>query len=145
MRFEHFLTLLKHAQVLVGNSSSGVREAPVYGVPSVNVGTRQLNRYRYPSIVEVPEDEGAILAALAHLPGAVAPSFHFGRGQSARLFANVLEAADVWATPRQKQFRDIPAGRAPERVPAGDPALAGHAVDGWTAGEATPGVSRPAS
>ena len=145
MRFEHFLTLLKHAQVLVGNSSSGVREAPVYGVPSVNVGTRQLNRYRYPSIVEVPEDEGAILAALAHLPGAVAPSFHFGRGQSARLFANVLEAPDVWATPRQKQFRDIAAGRAPERVAGSHPALAGHAVDGWTAGEATPGVSRPAS
>src|SRR5207253_3046033 len=58
MRFEYFLTLLKHAQALVGNSSSGVREAPVYGVPSVNIGTRQLNRYSYPSIVDVPEEVG---------------------------------------------------------------------------------------
>src|SRR5207248_1520245 len=75
MRFEYFLTLLKHAQVLVGNSSSGVREAPVYGVPSVNIGTRQLNRYRYPSILDVPEDEAAILVALENLPCAVPPSF----------------------------------------------------------------------
>jgi UDP-N-acetylglucosamine 2-epimerase (hydrolysing) len=111
MRFEYFLTLLKHAQALVGNSSSGVREAPVYGVPAVNIGTRQLNRYCYPSIVDVPEDEAAILVALANLPRAVPPSFHFGRGQSARLFVGVLQGAQVWCTERQKQFRDVPGSR----------------------------------
>jgi len=116
MRFEYFLSLLKHAQALVGNSSSGVREAPVYGVPSVNIGTRQLNRYRYPSIVDVPEDEAAILSALDDLPHAVPPSFHFGRGQSARLFVTSLQNAQVWSTPRQKQFRDVPGSREAEPV-----------------------------
>ncbi len=109
MRFEYFLTLLKHAQALVGNSSSGVREAPVYGVPSVNIGTRQLNRYSYSSILNVREDEAAILEALQNLPRAVAPSFHFGRGQSAKLFVGSLQSPQVWCTARQKQFCDMPA------------------------------------
>ncbi len=117
MRFEFFLTLLKHARAIVGNSSSGVREAPVYGVPSVNIGTRQLNRYRYPSIAEVSEDEAAILGALDNLPRAVPPSFHFGRGHSARLFVASLENPQVWRTPRQKQFRDMPGNREAEPVP----------------------------
>jgi UDP-N-acetylglucosamine 2-epimerase (hydrolysing) len=107
MRFEYFLTLLKHADALVGNSSSGVREAPVYGVPSVNVGTRQLNRYRYPSILNVPDNAAAIVDALSHLPQAVPPSLDFGVGQSASLFVACLEDHRVWQTPRQKQFRDL--------------------------------------
>jgi UDP-N-acetylglucosamine 2-epimerase (hydrolysing) len=113
MRFEYFLTLLKHAQALVGNSSSGVREAPVYGVPAVNIGTRQLNRYCYPSIVDVPEDETAILKALQNLPRGVPPSFHFGRGESARLFVDALQSPELWRTERQKQFRDVPGSGQP--------------------------------
>ncbi len=131
MRFEYFLTLLKHGQALVGNSSSGVREAPVYGVPTVNIGTRQLNRYRYPSIMNVPEDAAAILEALDHLPRAVPPSFHFGRGDSARRFVTALDTPDVWCTPRQKQFRDIPARRdATSATPTGR-AAAVSAAAGW--------------
>ena len=116
MRFEYFLTLLKHAQALDGNSSSSVREVPVYGVPSVNIGTRQLNRYSYPSIVDVPEEVGAILGALQNLPRAVPPSFHFGRGQSARQFLASLQNPQVWRTHRQKQFRDVPACPDQERA-----------------------------
>jgi LacI family repressor for deo operon, udp, cdd, tsx, nupC, and nupG len=44
MRFEYFLTLLRHADCIMGNSSAGIREAPVYGVPSINIGTRQQGR-----------------------------------------------------------------------------------------------------
>lgn len=107
MRFEYFLTLLKNAEAIVGNSSSGVREAPVYAVPSVNIGTRQMNRYRYPSIVDVPEDTAAILHALDHLPKAVPPSLHFGAGQSAELFVTQLRDPALWLTPPQKQFKDL--------------------------------------
>jgi len=108
MRFEYFLTLLKHSDVLLGNSSAGVREAPVYGVPTVNIGTRQQNRFRYASILDVADDESAILEALSNLPMAVPPSFHFGHGESAKLFVAALSQEEVWRTPRQKQFRDIP-------------------------------------
>ena len=44
LRFEYFLTLLKNAQFIIGNSSAGIREAPYYNVPIINIGTRQKNR-----------------------------------------------------------------------------------------------------
>jgi UDP-N-acetylglucosamine 2-epimerase (hydrolysing) len=75
MRFEYFLRLLKGASAIVGNSSAGVREAPVYGVPTVNVGTRQLNRFKGgASVLDVPEDRAAIRRALENLPRDCAPS-----------------------------------------------------------------------
>jgi UDP-N-acetylglucosamine 2-epimerase (hydrolysing) len=105
MRFEYYLTLLRHAIAIVGNSSSGMHEAPVYGVPTVNIGTRQLNRFSYETIVDVPEEAERILGALRHLPRG-SPSRHFGSGQSARLFMECILSPEIWATPCQKQFRD---------------------------------------
>jgi UDP-N-acetylglucosamine 2-epimerase (hydrolysing) len=110
MRFEHFLTLLRYADVIAGNSSAGVREAPVYGVPTINIGTRQLNRFRHDTIVNVPEDARAVADALALLPPRGTPCTHFGAGHSARLFRQALLSERLWATPRQKQFLDVPAG-----------------------------------
>lgn len=107
MRFEYFLTLLKNASVIVGNSSAGVREAPVYGVPSVNIGTRQTNRFKYPSILDVPADEERIVNALRSLPKTVTPTLHFGTGQSARLFMEVLYSDQFWNASRQKLFQDL--------------------------------------
>jgi UDP-N-acetylglucosamine 2-epimerase (hydrolysing) len=116
MRFEYFLTLLKHARAIVGNSSAGIREAPVYGVPTVNVGTRQMNRFHYPSIVNVADDAREISHALANLPETVVPSRHFGYGDSADRFMRVLEQPALWRTRRQKQFRDVPFQDDGERV-----------------------------
>jgi len=108
VRFEHFLTLLKHADAIVGNSSAGIREAPVYGVPTINVGTRQRNRFHFPSIVNVPEDSAAILNALQRLPVGVGRSLHFGDGRCASRFLAIMNSPQPWRTPRQKQFRDLP-------------------------------------
>jgi UDP-N-acetylglucosamine 2-epimerase (hydrolysing) len=44
MRFSYFSQLLRHASLMVGNSSAGVREAPFLGVPSIDIGTRQNER-----------------------------------------------------------------------------------------------------
>jgi UDP-N-acetylglucosamine 2-epimerase (hydrolysing) len=103
MRFEHFLTLLKHARVIVGNSSAGVREAPVYGVPTVNVGTRQEGRVSLASVVNVPDDHIKIIEALDNLPRAE-PSLVFGRGDSAHRFVDALPS--VWNIRPQKGFVD---------------------------------------
>jgi UDP-N-acetylglucosamine 2-epimerase (hydrolysing) len=107
MRFEHFLTLLKNAKVIVGNSSAGIREAPVYGVPTVNIGSRQMNRYSYTSILNVPDEKTEILQALNNLPVVLKPSLHFGKGESAKLFIDHLNQESIWKTPRQKQFQDV--------------------------------------
>lgn len=107
LRFEYFLSLLRHARAIVGNSSAGVREAPVYGVPTLNIGTRQMNRARHSSIVNVPEDRRQIVAALDALPPSAPSCLQFGRGQSAERFLGVLRRPEVWRTSRQKQFRDV--------------------------------------
>jgi UDP-N-acetylglucosamine 2-epimerase (hydrolysing) len=107
LRFEFFLTILKHAQGIVGNSSAGIREAPVYGVPTINIGSRQMNRFQYKSIINVAEDYARILEALNGLPPAFSPSLHFGQGNSAELFLQALRTAALWEMPRQKQFRDV--------------------------------------
>jgi UDP-N-acetylglucosamine 2-epimerase (hydrolysing) len=109
MRFEYFLSLLRSAKFILGNSSAGIREAPVFPVPSINIGSRQLNRYAHPSIIDVgyskPEIQAAIRRACT-LTG-VAPSRHFGNGDSVARFMTALEGANLWRTPVQKQFADL--------------------------------------
>ena len=53
----------------------------------------------------------AVERALRTLPSDCAPSLHFGTGNSAQLFADVLRAPAFWSTPREKQFQDLPAIR----------------------------------
>ncbi len=107
MRFEYFLTLLKHASLVLGNSSMGVREAPVYGVPSINIGTRQRRRASSPSILDVPAERGAIVAAMTSLPERHEPTYAFGKGESARRFREALHNPSFWEVPKQKQFQDL--------------------------------------
>jgi UDP-N-acetylglucosamine 2-epimerase (hydrolysing) len=107
MRFEYFLTLLRESRAMLGNSSAGIREAPVYAVPTLNIGTRQMGRYDYPSIVNVEEDRDAILRAMADLPKGVQPSRHFGKGDSAQCFMEMLGRSEFWQTSPQKQFADL--------------------------------------
>jgi len=107
MRFEYFLVLMKNAMVIVGNSSAGIREAPSYAVPTVNIGTRQNSRFRCCSIIDVEEDSEAILRALANLPKGLAPIHHYGHGNCAAVFLKVLRSQEIWSLPTQKQFNDV--------------------------------------
>lgn len=50
---EDFIALLRRASVLVGNSSTGIKECSYLGVPVVNIGTRQQNRLRGPNVIDV--------------------------------------------------------------------------------------------
>lgn len=108
IRFEHFLTLLKAASFIIGNSSSGIREAPVYGVPAINVGTRQAGRFRSPSIIDVPPDSQAISRAIQQTCTMEKPEplMHFGDGKSTQRFAQVLCDPNFWALPLQKSTID---------------------------------------
>jgi len=107
MRFEYFLSLLKHTKAIIGNSSAGIREAPVYGIPTINIGSRQSNRYCYESILNVQEDKKEILKTLQHLPTKVRPSQYFGDGKSAEKFIKYLNDSPIWDLSIQKQFNDL--------------------------------------
>jgi UDP-N-acetylglucosamine 2-epimerase (hydrolysing) len=107
MRFEYYLSVLKNAQAVIGNSSAGIREAPVYGIPTINIGSRQWNRFQYDSIINVPEEEEDILRILKNIPSRITPSLHFGKGNSAKLFVKHLSTKKIWQISPQKQFRDL--------------------------------------
>lgn len=57
---EQFIGLLKKASVLVGNSSAGIKEASIIGLPVVNIGTRQHGRRRGPNVLDVGYDREQI-------------------------------------------------------------------------------------
>ena len=108
VRFEYFLTLLKNARYMVGNSSAGVREAPFYGLPSINLGTRQANRAKANSILNSIEDSQQIIAKIEELKGnTYTPEYEFGDGRSDELFIKALTDEQIWAVCRQKQFVDL--------------------------------------
>ncbi|MDT8414104.1 MAG: UDP-N-acetylglucosamine 2-epimerase [Flavobacteriaceae bacterium] len=108
LRFEYFLTLLKNAQFIIGNSSAGIREAPAYGIPVINIGTRQQNRDLQADILNVDYTIENITAALQNIGKhpVSSPSKHFGNGNSAELFLSCLKNDDIWQINHQKQFKD---------------------------------------
>lgn len=61
---ETFLGLLKITKVLIGNSSCGIREAPSFKVPAVNIGTRQQGRERAGNVIDVGYDTAEIVAGI---------------------------------------------------------------------------------
>jgi UDP-hydrolysing UDP-N-acetyl-D-glucosamine 2-epimerase len=59
-----YLSLLQYAEVMVGNSSSGIIEAPAFGLPTVNIGNRQNGRLKPKSVIDSPADKKNIERAL---------------------------------------------------------------------------------
>ena len=109
VRFEYFLTLLKKAQFIIGNSSAGIREAPYYGIPIINIGTRQQNRSIHTDIINVDYAKESILEALENINSykVQCVNSNFGEGNSTQLFVKTIENKNIWNINHQKQFRDI--------------------------------------
>ncbi|MFC6876091.1 UDP-N-acetylglucosamine 2-epimerase [Flavobacterium myungsuense] len=109
LRFEYFLTLLKNAQFIIGNSSAGIREAPYYGIPIINIGTRQQNRAVHADIINIDYAENSILSALNSIDSHKIQNANsdFGEGNSAQLFLESLKNSSIWNVNHQKQFRDL--------------------------------------
>jgi UDP-N-acetylglucosamine 2-epimerase (hydrolysing) len=107
IRFEYFLRILKDARFVIGNSSAGVREAPHFGLPTINLGTRQNNRVTHEAVINAPLEQDAIRAAIetasraAHMPVEL-----FGAGNSAEMFHAILKDKAFWDRPTQKFFVD---------------------------------------
>lgn len=108
LRFEYFLRLLKHASFLIGNSSAGIHEAPIYGVPTINIGSRQQNRFRYESIIDVDFIVTDILQQISTFKSHTRfkPTTYYGNGTSATKFLKALKG-NVWSIANQKQFKDF--------------------------------------
>lgn len=91
---DDYLRMLMRADVLIGNSSSGIIEAPLAGTPSVNVGPRQAGRQPGgPSVITADENCDAIRTAIETAlrkrprPGRRTP---YGDGRAGRRIARIL-------------------------------------------------------
>ena len=110
IRFEYYLTLLKHSKFIIGNSSSGIMEAPYYGTPTLNLGNRQLNRAKLQSIIDIKIKENIILQNIkkySKKKNKFRKNLFFGDGKSTKRVIKLLGSKTIWKTNNKKQFNDI--------------------------------------
>jgi UDP-N-acetylglucosamine 2-epimerase (non-hydrolysing) len=112
-----YLAVLAAADVVVGNSSSGVLEAASFGVPVVDVGDRQRGRERSANVIHAAPERGAIESAIRTC---LAPEFRaqartavnpYGDGRAAARIVDVIRLA-VQGGHARKPFVDVEAGAA---------------------------------
>ncbi len=97
-----FITLLKHAAAVVGNSSCGILEAPSFKLPAINVGNRQRGRMHASNVVDTGYDRREIAKAVkfvmtdtryrARLAKCTNP---YGDGRSAERIVKILEEVEL--------------------------------------------------
>jgi len=95
--FEDYAKLINNSAVLVGNTSSGIRESAYLGVPVVNIGTRQNHRERGENVIDVnysrDEIRNAIKKQIAH---GKYPSNHlYGNGHAGEKIAEILSTRKI--------------------------------------------------
>jgi UDP-hydrolysing UDP-N-acetyl-D-glucosamine 2-epimerase len=107
-----YLSLLRHADVMIGNSSSGLIEAPSFGLPAVNIGARQRGRLRGANVIDVEPARDEILRGIetvqtpAFRAGARAAANPYGDGRAAPRIVEVLRTVQLDARLVQKRFAD---------------------------------------
>ncbi len=92
-----FVNLLRNAECLIGNSSSGIREACYTGTPVVNIGSRQSGRERGSNVLDAGYHRTdialAIRTQLAH--GKYEPEYIYGHGDAGKKFAEVCATLEL--------------------------------------------------
>lgn len=112
---EGYFTLMSRAAAMVGNSSSGILEAPSFQLPVVNVGSRQRGRLRAANVIDVEPDARAIGEAITRatsagfrqsLNGLVNP---YGDGRAAERIVETLKRVELGPRLLVKRFKDLDA------------------------------------
>ena len=108
-----FLSLMRAASVIVGNSSSGIWEAPSFQLPAVNIGTRQQGRTRAANVIDCEPVADAIASAIrraldpAFVGSLVGLTNPYGDGHSADRIADILAATPLGRDLILKRFVDL--------------------------------------
>ena len=112
-----YLSCLEHFAVMVGNSSSGLTEAPSFRLPVVNIGDRQRGRIRAANVIDVPCSRDAILKGIkraisprfrASLRGMRNPYDRFHDGRTSERIKDVLKKVSLSDDLLKKSFHDLP-------------------------------------
>ncbi|MGV8834192.1 MAG: UDP-N-acetylglucosamine 2-epimerase [Devosia sp.] len=106
-----YFSALAHCSMVVGNSSSGLYEAPSFKVPTVNIGSRQDGRIKAPSVIDAAPERQAISQAIASAMtlDCSAVANPYGDGHSSARIVAILREAEPFSDLLAKQFFDLPA------------------------------------
>jgi len=109
LRFQYFLCIMKNSMYIIGNSSAGVREAEVYGIPTIDIGSRQKNRYKNKDIIHVEPNKAKIQSAIKNIKKKkIKTRNYFGVVlNSSAHFYKILRSRNIWNISHQKQFIDL--------------------------------------
>lgn len=108
-----YLSAMKHASAVVGNSSSGIIEAPSLGIPTINIGDRQKGRTRAASVIDCAQRAGAIDKAITRalsasfMKKAKAADNPYGDGRTAPRIVAALKRKLNAGIAYPKKFYDI--------------------------------------
>lgn len=111
---EGYSSLMRQALAMIGNSSSGIIEAPLFGLPVVNIGTRQQGRLRAENVIDVGYHREEILEGIRK---AVVPEFRarltgkpnpYGNGCASEVIVKRLQEVPLDRKLIQKRFVDVP-------------------------------------
>ena len=108
--FETFINVMRHARMMVGNSSAGVREAAYFGLPVVNVGNRQEGRLRTKNVMDVPGDAAQIAAAIstqANRAERFEIEYPYGEGDAGKKIADLLATIPLGSPQKRLQFGNV--------------------------------------
>lgn len=79
-----YLSTMSQSWCLIGNTSSGIVEAPFLGIPVINIGNRQKGRYICNNVINIPNEQCALIKdILLNLPSKFQPNYYFGDGNTA--------------------------------------------------------------
>lgn len=113
MRRELYLNLMRFATVLVGNSSSGILEAPCFNLPAINIGDRQKGRIQAGNVIDSNTNSASIVDAINR---AIDPHFRdsldtakamLSGDDSSKQIVDILERVQLGEDLLKKQFYDI--------------------------------------
>jgi len=93
---QDYLGLLKISSVIVGNSSSGIIEAPFFGIPTINIGNRQMGRFQGSNVINVNHNHNEIYRAIKKSIGRKFDGDSpYGDGKSSKRIVNILKNVNI--------------------------------------------------
>ena len=101
--------MLKNSNFIIGNSSVGVLQSPIYNLPSINLGTRQNNRNNNKNIIHSKIEEKLITKYINSIKKIKNKSNNkfLSNTKYINYFKNILSSKKIWKTNVQKHFLDL--------------------------------------
>lgn len=109
MGSQRYLSLMSHVDAVIGNSSSGLYEAPSFKVPTVNIGDRQAGRLRAASVLDCKPEQKEILSSICKALSMNCDHVTnpYGDGHSSQRILKIIKAQRNYQSLLKKSFFEV--------------------------------------